>query len=214
MKRCIKYIVFLSVVCLFSFCTKFGKNITIKGRVLNPITGEPISGITVFLYKADNFKTIKETISNTDGTFELDANYLGTAYAQINYDNYQQYYNLGWLYNGKYYLAKQVTKGKVMHLDYHLVPYGQLHWHIKNVNCEGATDTLWYKIKYQYDDDFLPAWSFPIIGCADIDENGSDKEVMGNHIIYMKIKRPSGTIYKYDTVYVQEEGITNFDLFY
>jgi hypothetical protein len=32
-------------VCFLS-CTKFGKNVTIEGRVVNPITGQGISGAT------------------------------------------------------------------------------------------------------------------------------------------------------------------------
>lgn len=52
----------------FSSCTKFGKNITIEGRVLNPITNEPISGVEVYLFKSEvnldyygGYKSIKET---------------------------------------------------------------------------------------------------------------------------------------------------------
>ena len=40
------YISILFVFVLFS-CTKFGKNVTIDGRVENPITGEGISGAEI-----------------------------------------------------------------------------------------------------------------------------------------------------------------------
>ncbi|HRO76469.1 MAG TPA: hypothetical protein PLP27_10010 [Crocinitomicaceae bacterium] len=211
-----KFVVFSLTAVLFTAvsCTKFGKNITVKGRVINPITNEPISGITVFMHQSWKSKTIKKMVTGQDGEFELSATHLGYVWAGTDYANYQDYYDLGWDYQNKYYSEIKVEKGKIMNVDYHLVTYGQLHWHIKNINCEGTTDTLWYKIKHQYDNDFLNIWSFPIVGCADIVGNGSDKEKMGNHIIYMKIKRPSGTIYKYDTVFVQKEGVTNFELFY
>jgi hypothetical protein len=193
----------------------------VDGRVYNPITGEGIGGVTVKLYRnkidskdllGSDSKTLKIVTTDVNGYYKVEylASPFNQAFVQINYGGY---YPLGWVEN-KSLGSNGVKKGKRNHLDYVMVPYGQLHWHIKNINCEGSTDTLWYKIKYQYDSDFLSLWSFPITGCSDIVGNGSDKMEMGNHIIYMRIKRPSGTIYKYDTIFVNESGITNFDLLY
>lgn len=39
----------LLVLILFFSCTKFGKNVTLKGRVMNPVTGEGIEGAEVKL---------------------------------------------------------------------------------------------------------------------------------------------------------------------
>lgn len=59
-----------------SSCTKFKKNVSIEGFVVNPITGEGISGAEIWLLKttmglpgAD--KEIKTAISDANGNFEL-----------------------------------------------------------------------------------------------------------------------------------------------
>lgn len=211
-------ILILSACCLLFIvgsCTKFGKNITVEGNVINPINGNPYEGITIVLHK-QNLKTIKTTITNANGHFEINASRLGEVLIRADNTNYQKNYNLGWDVDGKYYYSVKVDKGEVMHVDYHLVPYGKLHWHIKNVNCESATDSMWYKMKYQYGEDFIQSWNYavPFIGCTDFSGNGTDKEQMGNHIIKMKIKRQSGTVIKYDTVFVNKDGITYYELFY
>lgn len=56
-------------------CTKFGKNITIEGRVLNPITGKGISGVEIWLLKTTmglpgGDKTIKTVFSNKNGKLQ------------------------------------------------------------------------------------------------------------------------------------------------
>ena len=128
-------------------CTKFGKNITVNGRVLNPITNEPISDITVRLIKSKNlqyyggYKTIKETTSDINGNFELSAGRTGGIWIVADF-NYQNYYELGWDYNEKYHSQLKVDKGEIMHVDYHLVPYGEYRLIINNINCGGPNDTI------------------------------------------------------------------------
>jgi hypothetical protein len=134
----LKLVMVTVVTITFSFCTKFGKNITVKGRVINPITNEPISGITVFLHQNWKSKTIKKMATGEDGGFELSAAHIGPVWAGTDYRNYQDYYDLGWDYNGKYYSEIKVDKGKTMHVDYHLVPYGNMKTPIHNVNCQGV----------------------------------------------------------------------------
>jgi 5-hydroxyisourate hydrolase-like protein (transthyretin family) len=73
-KRVLIAILYLLVL---STCTKFGKNITVQGRVLNPITGEGIAGVEVWLQKTTmglpgGKKTIKSVTTDADGNFELD----------------------------------------------------------------------------------------------------------------------------------------------
>ena len=96
-------------------CTKFGKNITVEGRVLNPITNEPISDITVRLIKSKNlqyyggYKTIKETTSDINGNFELSAGRTGGVWIVADF-NYQNYYELGWDYSEKHHSQLKVDK--------------------------------------------------------------------------------------------------------
>ena len=69
--------VFVLIISLLASCTKFGKNVTLKGRVLNPVTGEGIEGAEVKLYRIaggydSNYKTIKSATTDASGNFELD----------------------------------------------------------------------------------------------------------------------------------------------
>ena len=129
-------------------CTKFGKNITVKGKVLNPITGEGYEGITVQLIRHKHFqyeggyRELKHTTTNQNGEFEISAYYGGKVWVQA--QSPAEYYQLGWLYEkeDKYYYMKTVDKGKVMNIDCHLVPYGNYQLKINNVNCGGGADTL------------------------------------------------------------------------
>ena len=212
--------IFVFAFALLSACTKFGKNVTVKGRVLNPVTGQGIVGAEIWLQKSSGgyeggYKTVKKAISDENGYYELDklglASYRATCQTGDHYD-------LGWTTNnGETFTSNfwiDVKKGKTMHTDYYTVPYGCLHWQIENINCEGNSDTMWYMMKSEFDDDFLNIWSLPITGCALIEGNGCDKITSGKQIIYVKVKRGSGTTYKYDTIQIQENGTTNFHLTY
>ena len=213
----------LLVLLLSASCTKFGKNMTVKGRVLNPVTGEGIPNAPLLMYRStldypSGKKKVKETTTDSEGYFEISKASLSKCYLTCHVTEVGDYYPIGWEKKDDVPLFDAFTisvkKGKTMHADYYAIPYGQLHWNIKNVNCEGSNDTMWYKMKHQYDDNFLSIWSSPFVGCVNITGNGSDKMKMGNHIIYMKISRPSGTVYKYDTVFVNENGVTTFELLY
>ncbi len=72
MKNLAFYII-LSISALS--CTKLGKNVTIEGRVMNPIKGEGIEGIELELLRTTaglpgGYKSVKSTNSNSDGSYE------------------------------------------------------------------------------------------------------------------------------------------------
>ncbi|MFA5574388.1 MAG: carboxypeptidase-like regulatory domain-containing protein [Brumimicrobium sp.] len=213
-KLSIFFIIVLGVT--FMSCNR---KTTLKGRVMNPITGEGIGGATISASKTTlelpgGYKTVEQTTSDANGDFLLEFK-KSAANIGVSTGNY---YDIGWYQNGAiqpgYYLP--VQQGKNMKADFYAVPYGKLMGHIKNVNCESQNDTMWFKMKYEYGDDFLPGWSFatPRIGCVDFSTNNPDKKEMGNHIVMIKIKKPSGTIIRYDTVFVNKDGITYYELFY
>jgi hypothetical protein len=154
-------------------CTKFGKNVTIKGRVMNPITGAGIPDAEVKLLKSNiglpgGDKKIKSVFSDSNGDFELNkltfSGHKATCFTNGLYD-------LGWTkdngatFTGNFTL--EVKKGKVMHADYYAVPYGQIKISLHNINCQGITDTLIYKrtyISYTGVSVFQP---FVLTGCYD-----------------------------------------------
>ena len=140
MKKLGVFIIILSVV--FMSCNR---KTTLKGRVMNPITGEGIAGATISASKMTmelpgGYKTVEQTTSDANGDFVLEfkksASNIGVSTGD--------YYNIGWYQNGEiqpgYYLP--VQKGKNMKADFYAVPYGSYRIVINNINCQGATDTI------------------------------------------------------------------------
>ena len=210
-----KLILFIIAIIVLISCSR---KVTLKGRVLNPVTNQGIEGFTIAV-SADTWelpggaKLVGETTSDANGDFVLEFKKSGYYFSVYK----EGYYSIGWYQNGEILPGQlSVGNGKNMKADFYAVPYGKLMGHIKNVNCESQNDTMWFKMKYEYGDDFLPGWSFatPRIGCVDFSTNNPDKKEMGNHIVMIKIKKPSGTIIRYDTVFVNKDGITYYELFY
>src|SRR5690554_820123 len=140
MKKLGVFIIILSVV--FMSCNR---KTTLKGRVMNPITGEGIAGATISASKTTmelpgGYKTVEQTTSDANGDFVLEfkksASNIGVSTGD--------YYNIGWYQNGEiqpgYYLP--VQQGKNMKADFYAVPYGSYRIVINNINCQGATDTI------------------------------------------------------------------------
>ena len=136
---------------LLCTCTKFGKNVTIKGRVLNPITGEGIPNIEIWLQKPTNglpggLKTIKKATTDENGNYEIDKFSLSANSAICALPASGEYYPIGWKNSetgenmGSPTL--KIKKGKTMHVDFHALPYGDYQIKVKNVNCQGLNDTI------------------------------------------------------------------------
>lgn len=75
-----RYVIIISLLILSAIsCTKFGKNVTVKGVVKNPITDEAYEGLKVQLLVGETFalpggfKEIKSTETDQNGKFELSA---------------------------------------------------------------------------------------------------------------------------------------------
>lgn len=228
----LKLVVAIIIATTFVCCTKFGKNITVKGRVLNPITGEGRSGAVVQLIKNGNnlaynggFKLLKEVTTDENGNFEISATKLsGLVFAQVQTGgDYHSIYDLGWYYEGKYYSRLGVDKGKTMNMDYHVVPYGKLKLHVFNQNCQGATDSL--DIFFDGSDILSLTGKedannhtgsilyTPIVGCWDNTDNGFNTQ-MGRRFYHWTVIRNGVKTTFYDTVYVIPNQTTTLNVFY
>jgi hypothetical protein len=206
------------IVALSSACTKFGKNVTIKGRVLNPITGQGIEGAEIWLQRGTaglpgGTKTVKTATTDANGNYELN---------KLGYSHYQAIcvigdrYALGWTQDsGESYMNPYlaVKRGKTMQVDFHAVEYGSLIINVNNQNCEGATDVMKFQFKTQFDNDF-GYFTPEFTGCFSIFPTNATKTPMGQRIYKLTVNRPSGTVFVYDTVFVSQNGTSNVNLFY
>jgi hypothetical protein len=169
-----------SIILLFalSTCTKFGKNISVTGRIYNPLTGDGVSGVTIRLYKgkfepaevlgnSSGSKNVKEVVTDENGLYKLE--HLGGVFK----DYYIQqrstgYYELGWADDGSKG-NKLIKKGKEITADYQLLDFGGLKLNIHNVNCMGATDTLILERMYLTDLNYTAFIPVRLSGCYDQD---------------------------------------------
>ena len=134
----------LSLLFALSTCTKFGKNVTVKGRVLNPLTGEGIAGEEVWLIRTEYFqlpgggKIIKKATTDANGNFELSKFTLSHPTFQVNLSG--KYYGIGWWKGNEYASFQELPAkiGKTMKMEYHAVPYGKYQLKVNNINCEGG----------------------------------------------------------------------------
>jgi hypothetical protein len=213
------FLIFLLALPLFT-CTKFGKNVTIKGRVMNPITGAGIPDAEVKLLKSTiglpgGDKKIKSVFSDSNGDFELNKLTFSGYKATCSINGL---YDLGWTkdngatFTGNFTL--EVKKGKVMHADYYAVPYGSIQFHIQNVNCEGSLDSMRFRSRSQFESNFPESWSSYRTGCYNYVSSGASLVHCGTWYYETRVKHPSGTISVYDTVFVSESGVAQLELFY
>ncbi|TSJ40001.1 carboxypeptidase-like regulatory domain-containing protein [Fluviicola chungangensis] len=200
------------IILLFSVsCTKFGKNMTVKGRVLNPITGEGISNVPVIIYRStldypSGSKRVKETTTDSDGYFEISKASLSKCYLTCHVTEVGDYYPIGWEKKDDVPLFDAFTisvkKGKTMHADYYAVPYGNLQ--INNTSCFDSNDELkiyrTHSIPSFYDDVPNPAI---YLGC--VNQTGNmNKAPMGWYKYSGTVTKNGIVTPKKDSIYLNE----------
>jgi hypothetical protein len=101
-----KWFFFILLGLILSTCTKFGENIHVNGKVINPVTAKGISNVKIELQKkttfeyATGFKAVKTVYTDNDGNFEI--RHLGGLkhyYIRCQYN--QEYSPIGWYVEGE-----------------------------------------------------------------------------------------------------------------
>ena len=214
--------IWIGMVFLLSTCTKDGKNITVQGRVLNPVTGEGIPNARIELLKetsgspgnSGGYKEVEVVYSDANGSFELNHTSWFPRLVAC-YPNENIYENMGWAEDGvfldKYY--EKVNLGRFTNLDYWAVPYGALNGHFKSDNCEGTSDIMQFRVKLQLESDYGP-WSSERAGCYELSTASPAEVPMGYRYYETRVIRPSGTTYVYDTVFVTQNGTSFVEILY
>src|SRR5690554_6734932 len=164
-----KLLLFILAAIVLISCSS---DLTLKGRVLNPVTNQGIEGFTIAV-SADTWelpggaKPVGQTTSGADGSFVLEFKRSGYDFSVYK----EGYYSIGWYQNGEI-LPGQLPvkdKGKNMKADFYAVPYGEIKTSVHNINCSGPTDTLIFKRIYQHDPNNSVFQPFTFTGCYDND---------------------------------------------
>lgn len=205
------------IICLFILiclnnCTKIGKNMTVKGRVMNPITGEGIPDIPIELQKTSKglpggFKTVKTIYTNENGNFEISKGGIDTYYLLV--ENLGNYYRIGWSTQGEEQgiLGNKikVKKRKVMYADYYAVPYGKLQIVIKNNNCFDVNDELSIFRTHSIQD-FYSGVPNPAIYTGCVNQVGNlNKAPMGWYTYSGTVTKNGITTSISDSIYLEED---------
>ncbi|AEA43807.1 hypothetical protein [Fluviicola taffensis] len=144
-----KFLLPLFMLTTIISCTKFGKTDTAKGRVLNPVTGEGVSGVELKLLKSTaglpgGNKAVKTATTDGDGFYEISK--AGLKGYSLSCNLPAEYYPVGWFIDGELKNTNTgnvgLKKGKTLHADFYAVPYGNLQININNTSCFDTNDEL------------------------------------------------------------------------
>jgi hypothetical protein len=216
-----KWITYLTLCVVLFSCTKVGKNVTVKGRVFNPITNEGYADVSVRLMVPETlslpggYKTIKRTSTDNMGYFEISAGRLRSVWVQV--EDLTGNHRIGWYVDNEFETQHNLNanKGKKMLADYHAVPYGQTILDIQNVNCSGPTDTMWFRHRSQFDNNFPENWSSPRVGCYSyIDSQPYTGFMMGTRYYQVRVKRNGQTTITEHEFFINQNGVTTIQLHY
>ncbi|MCB0478289.1 MAG: hypothetical protein KDC84_09005 [Crocinitomicaceae bacterium] len=217
-----KNLIIISLLFLFS-CAKEGKNICIEGKVINPVTGQPIEGIRLVLHKktsdlgSGSSSVIKsEAYSDINGNFVLSHNgsLFNSYIVLIEYPN-EGYHLVGWKDAtgqtiGGYQL--DVKKGELMDVRLELLPYANVKFNFNNVNCVDTTDLLQVYLSDDYDV-FLPgAWEH--YGCVNYLGFYGALKPMGYYYIHWDVTRNNVMTSFDDTIYLNEGEMKTYTINY
>ncbi len=222
-KQKINYLLIL-LFCMFflNSCKKYSNEYTeVEFVIVNPANDKPFEGIPVqiSLSKATN-KGVKDgeefhngvTDANGRAAFKFKArkgvNYWYTPSADFS--------SLGSPNNYEFFIrpipgAYTIKKNQYNEMRYEITYYAYLREKIKNVNCEGASDTLKWEGKYielnygskAYDNHTT------VTGCYEYETTSIDgnpegymKVFMGTHVYNYEVVRPSGVDFGADTLHL------------
>ena len=208
-------LIILSVLVMLISC---GKNWTktVKGKVLNPVTGEGIANARVILQKEGSgvpsgLKTVEAVYTDANGNFEISSKKLKVNTAQVVL-SLDDYYSIGWKKDGNTYSTLSVKRG-TNEADYWAVPYGQIKLDINNINCQGANDSMQFCSKHQMENDYSN-YSTYRLGCYSYLSTTPSKVPMGYHYYRTKITRGGMITFVFDTIFVPETGIATVHIDY
>lgn len=202
-------------------CTKFGKNVTVKGRVLNPVTGHGIEGADVKLYKLTGFydakhKAIQSATTDASGNFELNKYTWSSPIARC--EPKDDLYKLGWTKDGGQTFIDnfelEVKKGKVINADFYAVPYSYLQLDIHNISCQGATDHFVLYAEGTQTDMSKYGLMIDEMGCYQFTASGHSKVPMGARYYRWEVTKNAITTIFYDTIYLAEGEYKTYTINY
>jgi hypothetical protein len=188
------------VLLLFS-C---GKQVTVKGRIYNPVTNLGIKDVEVIIgrekigvpFSTDGTggKILEQTTSDAEGNYS----------AQFRQKRSRAYY-LGFKFDHEKYFNitsenQDVSDGGKT-IDLPLVPASYIKFHIKNENCFDSNDKIFITLL----DDFgqysiSNGWGYD--GCSEYTDDKFNRIISGNLYFHWVVTKNNVSNHYYDTIYL------------
>src|SRR5690554_3223102 len=216
---------------IVSGCSKWSSGTTtVEFVIINPANGEPFPNV--------NVKIVEETSTNkgggvicegkTDASGRITFEFTGKRTSKywytpvIDTDYFGPYENWEYLIRPKV-SSYAIIKNVYNEMRYEITFYAYLRDEIKNINCEGIGDTLFFHRKYLelnkgtkvYDNRTVHAGCYEY-ETVSIDGNpvGHRKVFMGTHIYNYEVHRLSGVTFGSDTIYLNKGELGTLQAFY
>lgn len=203
------------VLAMLMLCSCYKKT-TMRGRIVNPVTGEGISGIQIYVtkpkkclgYDGCGSKTIFKTESNQDGYFTIEKWFLKSktytvsyGYSKDKYTFINQVSATGATYNKTYY-------------EYYLIPNGELIENINNISCFDSGDILTLNYFHRTLPNRYEGFN-PVIHSGCFSYFGDSNTVpMGWYVCIGTVTKNNITTPVSDSIYVTEGGNHTWNIDY
>ncbi len=229
-KQKINYVLILFCMgVLWNSCTKISKELTVvEFVILNPANGKPFANVPVRIdeRRSTNKGVMAETIfeGQTDANgkckFEFHAK-KGSGHWYVPYID-ESYFGLQGEGFDFSYLARPainwdpIIKDQYNEARYEITFYAHYYLKIKNLHCEGSTDTLVY---HAWTPDFPGgggAYDYTTTrpGCVNFQFEDPARVYMGWQKVEWEARKSSGITYGKDSIYLEQGEIGTIEINY
>lgn len=220
----------LSLLLVNSCSKESGKITQLEWKVVNPVTGEGISGVPVYLYEHEEQIYYENSYHSSPAdkniiwmdTTDKNGKLRHTFYAKKNRNyHYAQGINgREFVENGDIIQLKDenvyIQKDQNNVFNYSILPKTEMVVHIQNMNCTGQNDQMRWRKKGVYGPQkYWGNWENYKYGCVN-EYSNIDSVFMDKYVIEVDIQRSNGEhSYFIDTSYVDSfNTIDTLEIYY
>ena len=228
-------VVFLFILCIVG-CTKISKqDTTIEFVIRNPANGQAYVGVPVQIFEREAKNSGIGSTLIFEGKTDINGRVSHTFKAKktsrywyipiIDESYFGGTYGVDWSYLARPAINwNPINKDQYNEALYEIVYYAYLKQIIKNINCEGATDTLIYHAwtpqfpggpgAYDYISYFSGCYNYETSGSFDGNPEGYTRHYMGWHKVEWEARKPSGITQGVDSIWIDKGQTGTMEVLY
>ncbi len=202
-------------ILMFTALFSCNKNTNFHVKIINPANNTPYTN-TKFFIRSESGNLFGETVLKTEKEGVTNEN--GEAIVALNVKGNKSYYvtiealpNICYINDIRKYYNDRTDKNP--EFVFEIAPCGQIKVNIQNMNCEGPTDLLNFKNRYNYTQ-WESGWSTDRLGCYTWESPEYFNVPAGWRIYRWRVIRPSGTVIYEDSIFLNAGQNHTFEMFY